>query len=101
MKSAPATNGAKPVTVNGKAAPTGYTRANPYAAPVKSCANLNGPESAKRTTHVVIDLAGSGLSYEVGDSLGVYPTNCPELVEQSWPNSKRSMTPGAAGATAA
>jgi sulfite reductase (NADPH) flavoprotein alpha-component len=31
---------------------------------------------------VEIDLSGSNLTYEVGDALGVYPTNCPELVEQ-------------------
>ncbi|HTE19136.1 MAG TPA: sulfite reductase subunit alpha, partial [Armatimonadota bacterium] len=28
-----------------------------------------------------LDLADSGLSYEVGDALGVYPENCPELTE--------------------
>ncbi len=63
-------------------AETGYTRANPFPAAIKACDNLNGAGSAKHTTHAVIDLGESGLTYNVGDSLGVYPTNCPELVEQ-------------------
>ncbi|MEQ8208238.1 MAG: sulfite reductase subunit alpha [Lacipirellulaceae bacterium] len=57
------------------------SRSNPWAAPVKSVHNLNNEGSSKVTTHAVIDLAGSGLSYRVGDSLGVYPTNCPDLVD--------------------
>lgn len=61
---------------------SGYTRANPYAARVKSCENLNAESSAKYTTHTVIDLGDSGLTYHVGDSLGVYPTNCPELTDE-------------------
>ena len=31
--------------------------------------------------HVVIDLAGSGLGYEPGDSIGLATPNDPELVE--------------------
>lgn len=65
-----------------KATIVGYSRANPFTAKLKGCRNLNGPGSSKHTSHVVIDLGGSGLSYRVGDALGVYPTNCPELVEQ-------------------
>jgi sulfite reductase (NADPH) flavoprotein alpha-component len=56
-------------------------RANPYLARLKSTHNLNKAGSAKHTTHVVIDLAGSGLTYRVGDALGVYPTNPLPLVE--------------------
>jgi sulfite reductase (NADPH) flavoprotein alpha-component len=44
--------------------------------------NLNRSGSAKRTHHVEIDLGESNLIHEVGDSLGVYPTNCPELVSE-------------------
>ncbi|CAN0339173.1 unnamed protein product, partial [Ectocarpus sp. 4 AP-2014] len=63
-----------------KAVESGWSRANPYPAAIRSCGNLNGEESSKHTTHAVIDLGDSGLTYNVGDSLGVYPTNCPELV---------------------
>ena len=80
-------NGAAKAATNGHAAnghvATGsvYHRNNPFLAKVKSSRNLNKPGSAKHTAHVVLDLAGSGLTYKVGDALGVYPTNPPELVD--------------------
>jgi len=36
---------------------------------------LNQLGSAKETRHFVVDITGSGLSYTVGDSLGVFATN--------------------------
>jgi sulfite reductase (NADPH) flavoprotein alpha-component len=59
-----------------------YTRANPFPARLVSSGPLNRDESNKDTRHVVIDLAGSGLEYKPDDALGVYPENCPELVEE-------------------
>lgn len=41
---------------------------------------LTGDASAKDVRHVVIDLDGSCLTYEAGDSLGVHPYNCRDLV---------------------
>lgn len=73
----PETNGA---ATNGVAAVQGYSRSNPFAAKLCESRELNRPGSAKDTRHVVIDLAGSGLTYDVGDALGIYPTNCGELV---------------------
>ncbi|MEM1062146.1 MAG: sulfite reductase subunit alpha, partial [Planctomycetota bacterium] len=61
-------------------AETGWSRKNPFPAKLVRGFNLNGEGSAKYTTHVEIDLEGSGLEYVVGDSLGVYPTNCEDLV---------------------
>ncbi len=58
-----------------------WSRQNPYLATVLKVVNLNGPDSDKHTSHVELDLGASGLSYDVGDSLGVMPTNCDELVE--------------------
>ena len=43
---------------------------------------ISGPESEKDTRHFEVDLTGWGLSYQVGDSMAVYPTNDPDLVEQ-------------------
>lgn len=59
-----------------------WNRQNPYQAPLRLVRELNGEGSDKRTSHVEIDLTGSGLTYRVGDSLGVYPSNCPELVSK-------------------
>jgi sulfite reductase (NADPH) flavoprotein alpha-component len=59
-----------------------FTRANPFAAKLISNRTLNGAGSQKDTRHVMIDLAGSGLVYKPGDALGVYPENCPELVDE-------------------
>lgn len=57
-----------------------YSKKNPFPAKLVNNYNLNGEGSAKETRHVEISLEGSGLSYEVGDALGVVPVNCPDLV---------------------
>lgn len=57
------------------------TRRNPVLAEVRGLRRLSGPGSTKETLHVELSLAGTGLAYEPGDSLGVYPTNDPALVE--------------------
>ncbi|MCM2374852.1 sulfite reductase subunit alpha [Aporhodopirellula aestuarii] len=62
---------------NGKAAQ--WSRNNPFTAKLLESRELNEEGSAKDTRHVVIDLSGSGLTYDVGDALGVFPTNCPDL----------------------
>ncbi len=59
-----------------------YTRSNPFPGKLVVNRRLSGPESAKDTRHFEIDLTGWGLSFEVGDSLAVYPTNDPDLVEE-------------------
>jgi len=57
-----------------------YSRSNPFPAPLLTNRRLNAPGSAKETRHFEFSLEGSGLKYEAGDALGVFPTNCPELV---------------------
>ena len=59
-----------------------YTRSNPFPGKLVVNRRLSGPESEKDTRHFEIDLTGWGLSFEVGDSVAVYPTNDPELVEE-------------------
>jgi sulfite reductase (NADPH) flavoprotein alpha-component len=59
-----------------------YNKKHPFPAPLLTNRKLNGDGSAKDTRHVEIALDGSGLIYEVGDALGVMPTNCQELVEE-------------------
>ena len=59
----------------------GYSRSSPVTARFVSSTRLNGLESEKLTCHIEIDLQGSGLDYEAGDSLGVFPVNDPALVD--------------------
>src|SRR5436189_2587681 len=69
-------------TVSAAVAAPRYTRANPFPARLVVNRRLSGPESEKDTRHFELDLTGWGLSFEVGDSLAVYPTNEPELVDE-------------------
>ncbi len=57
-----------------------YTRKNPFPAKLLVNRILTDPSSSKETRHYELSIAGSGLSYEAGDALCVFPTNCPELV---------------------
>jgi len=62
--------------------PNPYTKNNPLAAKLLENRVLNKDGSAKDVRHLVIDIAGSGLTYTPGDSLGVYPANRPQLVDE-------------------
>ncbi|MEK5238337.1 assimilatory sulfite reductase (NADPH) flavoprotein subunit [Paenibacillus sp. FSL L8-0470] len=57
-----------------------YSRNHPFHAEVLENLNLNGRGSDRETRHLELSLAGSNLSFEPGDSLGVYPENHPQLV---------------------
>lgn len=59
-----------------------YSRKNPFPSKLRVNRKLTAHGSAKDTRHFEVDISGSGLTYEVGDSLGVFPTNMPELVEE-------------------
>lgn len=61
---------------------TDYSRRNPFPAEVFENMNLNGRGSERETRHLEISLEGSGLQYEPGDSVGIYPRNHPRLVEE-------------------
>ncbi len=63
-------------------APAGHSRKNPFQALILESRNLNGEGSAKQVRHVEFSLADSGLTYEAGDALGVWPQNCPDLVTE-------------------
>jgi len=69
-------------TATAAAASPRYTRANPFPAKLQVNRRLSGPESAKDTRHFELDLTGWGLTFEVGDSLAVYATNDPQLVDE-------------------
>jgi sulfite reductase (NADPH) flavoprotein alpha-component len=59
----------------------GYSRPHPVTARFLSRTPLNGRGSEKHTCHIEIDLEGTGIEYEVGDSLGVFPQNDPALAD--------------------
>ena len=58
-----------------------YDKNNPFMARLIERRCLSKPESQKDTQHFVIDLTGSGLTYACGDSLGVFPSNDPHMVD--------------------
>ena len=72
---APAGGAAKPA--NSK-----WTKKNPFPAKLVKNETLTDPKSSKETRHYEISLEGSDITYEVGDALGVIPTNCPILVDE-------------------
>ena len=61
--------------------PKSTDRKNPFPAPLLTCQPLTHFGSEKDVRFVAFSLKGSGLSYEVGDALGLMPENDPELVE--------------------
>ncbi|MEM7671946.1 MAG: sulfite reductase subunit alpha [Verrucomicrobiota bacterium] len=68
---------AKPKPVKSK-----WTKKNPFPAKILKNETLTDPKSSKETRHYEISLEGSDITYEVGDALGVIPTNCPVLVDE-------------------
>jgi sulfite reductase (NADPH) flavoprotein alpha-component len=59
-----------------------FGRERPFPAQVLENFSLNGRGSDKETRFLKLALEGSGFSFEPGDSLGIYPQNRPELVDQ-------------------
>ncbi|MES2477316.1 MAG: sulfite reductase subunit alpha [Verrucomicrobiota bacterium] len=59
----------------------GYSKNNPFPSAVVENRNLNGPGD-KQTHQIALSLVDSGLDYEVGDALGVYPQNPESVVDE-------------------
>ncbi len=62
--------------------PSTYSRTNPYRAEVLENINLNGRGSNKENRHLELLIEDSGIDFEPGDSLGIYPENDPTLVDE-------------------
>lgn len=58
------------------------TRDRPFLAELLQTQPITGPDSLKDIRHLEISLAGSTLSYQPGDSLGVWPTQAESLISQ-------------------
>lgn len=57
-----------------------YSKQTPYAAEFLLSQKITGRDSAKDVRHIEIDLGESGLTYQVGDALGVWFENDANLV---------------------
>lgn len=60
-----------------------YNKSNPFLASIKSRHTLCQTGSKKDTQHIVLDIKGSGIHYQVGDSIAVFAKNDPGLVEKT------------------
>ncbi|HET7314446.1 assimilatory sulfite reductase (NADPH) flavoprotein subunit [Salinisphaera sp.] len=58
-----------------------WSRKNPYQAELLTNAVLNGRGSDKEVHHIELDTEESGLTWEPGDSLGIIPSNDPQMVD--------------------
>lgn len=59
-----------------------HQRDKPQSAVLRRAVRLTAPESEKHVCQIVLDIRGTGLQYQTGDALGVYPENSPELVSE-------------------
>lgn len=58
------------------------SKRQPAAARLIENVRLNKAGSSKDTRFLSFDVASSALDYEVGDALGIWPKNCPALVQE-------------------
>jgi sulfite reductase (NADPH) flavoprotein alpha-component len=73
-----------PIPAQAKPAATAVaapSRNHPAEVGFLSRTRLNKAGSSKETWHIELDLADSAITYSVGDSLGIVPTNHPALVD--------------------
>ena len=63
-------------------AAAGHSRERPFAATVLANQRLVSRDSGRDVRHLELSLEGSGLNYEAGDALGVWPRNPSALVDQ-------------------
>ena len=59
-----------------------WSSKNPYMSTITENYILNGEGSRKETRHIAFDLGDSGLTYKVGDALGVMAQNPPHIVDE-------------------
>ena len=60
---------------------TSHDRDAPFAAEMLANQRITARDSEKDIRHIELSLEGSGLRYEPGDALGIWPSNAPELVD--------------------
>ncbi|MGE8408621.1 MAG: sulfite reductase subunit alpha [Pseudomonas sp.] len=63
-------------------ATSSFSRSNPLRTRLVHNQVLNAPGAEKETRHLAFDLSGHDFPYQAGDALGVWPRNCPQLVDE-------------------
>jgi len=58
------------------------SREHPFAAELLTNQRISGRDSSRDVRHIELALAGSGLHYQPGDALGVWPQNDEALVQR-------------------
>ena len=61
---------------------TEYNKDNPFPSKITERSLLNKEGSTKKTYHITLDLSGSNISYKVGDAVGIFPENPPDIVDK-------------------
>lgn len=59
-----------------------YSKENPFTATILANQKITGRDSNKVVQHIEIDLADSGITYQPGDALGIFPVNDKVLVAE-------------------
>lgn len=60
----------------------GQNKSHPVASRLLLNKRLSGADSNKETRQFALDLSASRLPYEAGDALGIWPRNCPKLINE-------------------
>ena len=71
----------RPARLRAVSNPPLATHREPFAAEVLARQRITGRGSSKNVQHIELDLEGSGLVYQPGDSLAVFASNPPQLIE--------------------
>lgn len=58
-----------------------YTRTHPYPSRMKERQLLSGSGSTKKTYHISLDVSDPDLSFKPGDSVAIFPSNDPILID--------------------
>ena len=59
-----------------------YSKECPFTASLGARQKITARQADKNVAHIEIDLSGSGIRYQPGDALGVWPENDPALVAE-------------------
>ena len=74
--------GAATAAPEAEPAVSAWTRNAPFTATLSTRQKITSRNAEKDVQHIEIDLEGSGIQYQPGDALGVWPVNAPALVSE-------------------